>query len=103
MTSPDISDSAAGPPPVRVRVDLDALVANWHGLARLAAPSRTAAVVKADAYGLGLERVVPALRRAGCEDFFVAAVDEALAARAALPDARIYALGGAAGGAIAGC
>ncbi len=51
-------------------------------------------MVKADAYGLGVARVVPALRAAGCTTFVVAQLEEALAVRAVAPDARVVSLGG---------
>ena len=76
-------------PPGRLRIDLDAVAANWRKLNALA-PS--AGVVKADAYGLGMDRVAPALRRAGCRTFFVAGLDEGAALRALLPDAEIAVL-----------
>ncbi|MFC3678276.1 alanine racemase [Ferrovibrio xuzhouensis] len=66
-------------------IDLDALVANWRRLGALAPAAECAAVVKADAYGLGAARVGPALFAAGCRRFFVAHSGEALALRAALP------------------
>jgi alanine racemase len=76
-------------------VDLAAIVANWRALAERARPAATAAVVKANAYGLGLEEVAAALQSAGCEVFFVAHIDEGLRARAALGgSARIYVLNG---------
>jgi alanine racemase len=52
-------------------------------------------VVKADAYGLGADRVGPALAAAGCRHFFVAHLDEALALRPLLPsDAQVAVLNG---------
>ena len=64
-------------------IDLDALVANWRALdARTAV--ETAAVVKADGYGLGAGRVARALARAGCRRFFVAVAEEGAAVRQAL-------------------
>jgi alanine racemase len=51
-------------------------------------------VVKADAYGLGLEPTVSALARAGCDTFFVALFDEALKLRTVLPEATVYVLNG---------
>ena len=54
-----------------------------------------AAVVKADAYGLGLGSVVPALMEQGCDTFFVARLAEGMALRALAPDARIFVLDGA--------
>jgi alanine racemase len=52
-------------------------------------------VVKADAYGLGAARVAPALMQAGCDSFFVARLEEAIALRALAPQARIFLLDGA--------
>jgi alanine racemase len=75
-------------------VDLDALVANWRKLEKSAVPSECSAVVKANAYGCGLEPVARALARAGCKTFFVATPEEAVTARAALPSAAIYVLNG---------
>ena len=65
-------------------VDLDALVGNWRALRDLSRPAACAAVVKADAYGLGIEKVGAALRAAGCRRFFVARLDEGVALRAVL-------------------
>lgn len=87
-------DPPSFPPSARLRVDLGAVVDNWRELARLAAPARTSAVVKANAYGLGLEPIAAALAGAGCTEFFVAGLDEALALRALQPRSTIYALGG---------
>ncbi len=75
-------------------VDLDAIVANWRKLEKAAVPAECAAVIKADAYGCGVDPVARALAAAGCKTFFVATVDEARAARAALPSATLYALDG---------
>jgi alanine racemase len=59
-------------------------VANWRLLAARAAPAACAAVVKANAYGLGAEPVAKALQAAGCRIFFVATLDEGIAVRTAL-------------------
>src|SRR3984885_8563759 len=75
-------------------VDLDAIVANWRKLEKIAVPADCAGVIKADAYGCGLEPVARALAGAGCKTFFVATLDEARAARAVLPQAAIYVLDG---------
>src|SRR5882724_4500232 len=75
-------------------VDLDAVVANWRKLEKTAVPAECASVIKADAYGCGVEPVARALAAAGCKTFFVATLDEARAARAALPSAAIYVLDG---------
>lgn len=75
-------------------IDLDAMRENFRGLAKVCAPADTACVVKADAYGLGVERVVPALLKEGCSRFFVAFPAEGLAVRELAPDATIYVLNG---------
>jgi len=75
-------------------VDLDAIVANWRKLEKTAVPAECSAVIKANAYGCGLEPVARALAKAGCKTFFVATIDEARAARAAAPSAVLYVLNG---------
>src|SRR4051812_39268223 len=67
-----------------LEIDLGAIVANWRFLAEHAAPAECAAVVKANAYGLGAGPVARALARAGCRLFFVATLDEGIALRRAL-------------------
>ena len=81
----------------QLSIDLDAIAANWRALtARLEGGARAGAVVKADAYGLGMAAVAPALHAAGCGDFFTATLDEGialsalLAARPAGEACRIY-------------
>ena len=75
-------------------IDLGALAANYRLLRELAAPAECGAVVKADAYGLGMAQAAPALARAGCNTFFVATLAEATALRALLPRAIIYVFSG---------
>ncbi|MFC5036240.1 alanine racemase [Tianweitania sediminis] len=75
-------------------INLEALQSNYRRLAEAAPTAATAAVVKADAYGLGVDVVVPALLSAGCDTFFVAMLHEALAVRALAPEARIFVLNG---------
>lgn len=75
-------------------IDLAALAANYRDLASRAAPAHCAAVVKADAYGIGIEPASSALARAGCDTFFVALFDEALKLRTVLPEATVYVLNG---------
>ena len=64
-------------------IDLDALAANWRALDALSAVE-TAAVVKADGYGLGSGRVAKALADAGARQFFVAVAEEGAALRESL-------------------
>ena len=66
-------------------LDLAALAANWRVLDRMSASGvQTAAVVKADGYGLGIEVVARCLAKAGARRFFVAAAEEGQRAREAL-------------------
>lgn len=77
-------------------IDLAAISRNYRLLAERVGPGVTCAgVVKADAYGLGADRVAPALYRAGCRAFFTAHLDEALDIQTHLPDdVAIYILNG---------
>lgn len=82
-----------------LRIDLGALKANYLKLRQLAAPTPVSAVVKADAYGLGVEAVSATLYAAGCRHFFVALTREAFELRPHLPaDAALYVLNGLAPG-----
>ncbi|KPU84946.1 alanine racemase [Marinosulfonomonas sp. PRT-SC04] len=75
-------------------IDLDAIVANWRALDAMSS-CETAAVVKADGYGLGAARVAKALAQAGVRRFFVAVAEEGAAVRDALgPNADILVFGG---------
>jgi len=75
-------------------IDGDAIAYNWRLLSAKVKPVECAAVVKGDAYGLGIEAVVPVLARAGCRSFFVAHLEEGIRARKAAPMASIYVLNG---------
>lgn len=75
-------------------IDLAALAANWRLLAARAQGAECAAVVKADAYGIGAEPAVRALAAAGCKTFFVATAGEGESVRARAPRAVVYVLEG---------
>tara|TARA_B100000686_G_scaffold352513_1_gene454739 strand:+ start:279 stop:1394 length:1116 start_codon:yes stop_codon:yes gene_type:complete len=78
-----------------ILIDLGAIRRNFRRLRRHLAPnSDLSAVVKADAYGLGAERVVPVLVEEGCRTFFVTNIGEALAVRRLCKDTTIYVLNG---------
>jgi len=68
-----------------LEVDVASVAANWRLLAAMVAPAECAAVVKADAYGLGAPQISAALAAAGCRLFFVATLDEAIVLRNRLP------------------
>ena len=97
------SQAAADDPVARraaavLTVDLAAIQANYRRLQAELGQVECAAVVKADAYGLGAARVAPALAAAGARRFFVALLDEAIALRGILaetcPEATIGVLAG---------
>ena len=102
---PFANDPAARRACAFLTIDLTAIADNYRRLQSKTTRARTAAVVKADAYGLGAAVVGPALARAGAESFFVAHLDEAIALRAALagdcPQAAIHVLNGLLAGAEA--
>jgi alanine racemase len=88
----------------RLRIDLDALVDNYRAMSLRVAPARVAAVVKADGYGLGAIEVARALESAGCQDYCVAHLSEAIVLRRVLAcDASIFVLNGLQSGAEVVC
>ncbi len=81
----DLEDPAAARAGAILTIDLDAVADNYRRLCAELGGTACAAVVKADAYGLGMARVAPALARAGVRTFFVAQLEEATALRAMFP------------------
>ena len=79
-------------PSAILHIDLAAIVENWRLLAARAAPGAVAGVVKANAYGLGADKVAPALRAAGCRHFFVAHLAEGIALRETLGSGPVIAV-----------
>lgn len=75
-------------------IDLAAIAANWRALAHQALTVECAAVVKANAYGMGIEPVTAALANVGCKTFFVADLAEARRVRSRTRDGTIYVLDG---------
>ncbi|MCA0045305.1 alanine racemase [Celeribacter litoreus] len=68
-----------------LHIDLTAIADNWRALDALSADTvETAAVIKADAYGLGVGKVGRALVKAGVNRFFVAAAEEGVQLREAV-------------------
>lgn len=89
-----MNDIAPPPATLRINLDSDALAANWRHLDRMSAPGRAGAAVKADCYGLGVDRCVPVLRDAGARDFFVAHWSEVADVARHVPAASISVLHG---------
>ena len=81
--------------PCWVEIRAQALEDNYRLLAEIAAPhAELLAIVKANAYGHGLEICAPAVVRAGTRWLGVTSVEEGVAARAVCPDAEILAISG---------
>ena len=79
----------------RLTIDLTAIQRNYRRLkAELGRGVDCAAVVKANAYGLGVAPVARARAEAGARRFYVAQFDEGLQLRPLLPDAEIFVLNG---------
>jgi alanine racemase len=76
-----------------LEIDLGAVAENWRALDAMHGGA-TSAVIKADAYGLGAAEVAPKLLRAGCRNFFVAHLSEAVAVRPLIPGAMLGVLNG---------
>jgi alanine racemase len=75
-------------------IDLAAVAENYSMLRERVGDAACGASIKADCYGLGMTDVAPALFSAGCRDFFVASLDEAIEARRVMPEAAIHVLFG---------
>jgi alanine racemase len=104
--SPTEPDVITGGPPEHetggiLTIDLGAVRSNYRALRAQVSPTECAAVVKADAYGCGIEPIVRALNEAGCKTYFVAHLAEGRQVRALAPEASIYALNGLPPGAAA--
>ncbi len=94
--APDASNAPAASPTATsvLTIDLGALRANYRTLRDSAAGAECAAVIKANAYGTGVEQAVRALSKEGCRTYFVATFSEAETIRAISTDAVIYVLDG---------
>lgn len=88
-------------PTGELSIDLHAVAENWRIIQKqLGENSECGAVVKANAYGLGVERIAPRIYHAGCRNFFVANLKEAIQLQSLVGrDVRIFVLGGCIAGA----
>ena len=82
-------------------INLDIIKQNYLSICSLlSGRSKVAAVVKADSYGVGAAKIVPCLYAAGCRDFMVSSIEEAISLRGYLAkidiagDTNIYVLNG---------
>jgi alanine racemase len=80
---------------VVLEIDLAKIRRNYQILSKICTTSKVGAAVKANAYGLGASEIAAVLRLEGCEDFFVANIEEGARLRGSLKDnANIYILNG---------
>lgn len=101
MSLPDTMAMAAGDHAAEIAaagglllIDLDALAHNYQLIASRVPGAATAAIVKANAYGLGIGPVSRRLWAEGCRHYFVAEAAEGRDLRKILPEAVIYVLNG---------
>jgi alanine racemase len=82
--------------PLVLVIDLDAVAHNYHTLcSRLRKGTTCAAVLKANAYGMGVKEVAARLYQEGCRHFFLAQISEAIELKAFVgEDSSIYVLNG---------
>jgi len=78
----------------RLTVRLGAVASNFREFQRISGTA-VGAVVKADAYGLGMAPVARHLHGIGADTFFVARLEEGVALRPVVPSARVFVLDGA--------
>lgn len=77
-----------------LEIDTKTIAHNYRTLQALLPNSLCAAVLKADAYGFGINTIAPILEKEGCAVFFVAHLEEGIFLRSLLKDAQIYILSG---------
>jgi len=101
MMSAVFADENIALRPTTAYVDLDALKSNVAAIrARVGPDRKIMGVVKANAYGHGLERVARELLKFGCDQLGVAFLEEGITLRRAGIDAPILVLGGIIGNQI---
>lgn len=77
-----------------LEVNLDTVQKNYLSLCAQVNSPKVAAVVKANAYGLGMLPVARALYQVGCRDFFVSHLEEGIALRSLAEDIQIFVFNG---------
>ena len=80
-------------------IDLAAIRNNYAILQRQLGGVECAAVIKANGYGLGADKVASTLLKAGCNKFFVAHLEEGISLRQSVGNAEIHILNGLLAGA----
>lgn len=86
--------SAAAPARIRLEIRRAAIRRNFTRIAKAVKPAQVMAVLKADAYGLGMLPVAALLAEAGAERFGVAEAGEAVALQKKFPRVPVHVLSG---------
>lgn len=77
-----------------LEIDTKAIAQNYRTLQAMLSRSTCAAVLKADAYGFGMQEIATILSQEGCQHFFVAHLEEGLVLRSQFKKPFIYVLSG---------
>jgi len=77
-----------------LEISLDRLIHNYNFFNNIKKNTNAAAVIKANAYGLGDKKVYKILYKAGCKNFFVATFNEGFGLRSPYKKGNIYILNG---------
>ena len=80
--------------PIILEVNIKNIIYNYNKLKKINSKGVTSAVVKANAYGTGVDTISKLLVREGCKDFFVATIEEAIDLRKKNKNINIYILNG---------
>ena len=80
--------------PIILEVNLKNIIHNYYEFRKINKKGITAAVVKANAYGTGVNKVSKKLINEGCKDFFVATLQEGIELRKINKKINIYILNG---------
>lgn len=76
-------------------INVKNIVSNYNTIKDIVGPNtKVAATVKANCYGLGIEHITQALSDNGCDEFYVATLDEGIALRKLIPNKKIFILTG---------
>jgi len=71
-----------------LEINIDSIIHNYQFINSKVGNTECAAVLKADAYGMGASVIAKALDKAGCSTFFVATIDEGIELRACFSNDR---------------
>ncbi len=80
--------------PIILEINLKNIAHNFNVLKKFNKNSKISAVVKANAYGLGIKKISKIFIKNGCKDFFVATLEEGVELRKSYKNIKIYILNG---------